>query len=190
MWNFSETKNYTYLYIYIYVYIYIFSFQSFLINVVPWWLSYSNYHAFDAFAMLNCYSHANKAHCCCCWVKTDHTNMSYVGVLSRHKNLSRTRKHFPSLDITISGCCVAIKIRNCTVWLVPSLRANILKPDEFIWNGFHHMKGKEIESLAPRCEKLRFHSPENLNAQFTVIDLAAFLKKFYLMHHFKCLVTD
>ena len=30
-------------------------------------LNYCNYYAFDAFAILYCYSHANKA-CCCCLV--------------------------------------------------------------------------------------------------------------------------
>ena len=29
----------------------------------------SLYHAFDAFAILYCYSHANKAHCCCCYMR-------------------------------------------------------------------------------------------------------------------------
>ena len=32
-------------------------------------LTYCNYHAFHAFAMLYCYSHTNKAHYCCCWLK-------------------------------------------------------------------------------------------------------------------------
>ena len=31
-------------------------------------LNYCNYYAFDAFAILYCYRHANKAHCCCCLV--------------------------------------------------------------------------------------------------------------------------
>ena len=30
------------------------------VEIVPCWLNYCNYHAFDAFAMLHCYGHANK----------------------------------------------------------------------------------------------------------------------------------
>ena len=35
------------------------------VAIVPWYLNYRNYHAFHTFAMLYCWSHANKAHCCC-----------------------------------------------------------------------------------------------------------------------------
>ena len=36
-----------------------------MLKLYPYKLTYHDYHAFHAFAMLYRYSHANKAHCCC-----------------------------------------------------------------------------------------------------------------------------